>query len=151
MFHYVQHDIYTYLSSWSQEGSQMKLMFSCFTTFNMTVKALNNLTCNSDDRKNLKIGFMLYSCFTFNKICMLILLSWRLEGSQKMLLFSCFWSCYLCSDIARVFEESFKVMAVELSWVKGSVSASSLELGIDPDSNNLPLLFTQPTQQLTYS
>ena len=93
-------------------------VFSCFNTFNMTVKALNNLTCNSDDRKNLNIGFMLYSCFTFNKICMLILLSWRQEGSQMRLMFSCFWSCYLCSDMARVFEESFKVMAVELSCIK---------------------------------
>ncbi|WP_160070420.1 transposase [Sphingobacterium bovisgrunnientis] len=34
--------------------------------------------------------------------------------------------------MARVFEESFKIMAVELSCIKGSVSAAALELGIDP-------------------
>ena len=34
--------------------------------------------------------------------------------------------------MTRVFEESFKIMAVELSCLKGSVSAAALELGIDP-------------------
>lgn len=33
--------------------------------------------------------------------------------------------------MARVFEESFKIMAVELSYIKGFVSAAALELGID--------------------
>ena len=34
--------------------------------------------------------------------------------------------------MGRVFEESFKIMAVELSVAKGSVSSAALELGIDP-------------------
>ena len=42
------------LSSWSQEGSQKRLMFRCFTTFNMTDKVQNNLTCHPDRRKDLK-------------------------------------------------------------------------------------------------
>lgn len=33
--------------------------------------------------------------------------------------------------MARVFKESFKIMAVELSYIKGFVSAAALELGID--------------------
>ncbi|MEN5057828.1 transposase [Sphingobacterium kitahiroshimense] len=33
--------------------------------------------------------------------------------------------------MGRVFEESFKILAVELSCAKGSVSAAALELGID--------------------
>ena len=35
--------------------------------------------------------------------------------------------------MARLFEESFKIMAVELSCLKGSVSAATIVLGIDPD------------------
>ena len=34
--------------------------------------------------------------------------------------------------MGRVFEDSFKIMAVELSCAKGSVSSAALELGIDP-------------------
>lgn len=33
--------------------------------------------------------------------------------------------------MTRVFKESFKIMAVELSYIKGFVSAAALELGID--------------------
>ena len=34
--------------------------------------------------------------------------------------------------MARVFEESFKKMAVELSYLKGSVSQAARELDLDP-------------------
>ena len=88
MFHYIQHDIYTYLSSWSQEGSQ-KMVFlavSLRSTWYLYLcchpdrrKDLKRcwcldvslrstwhlyLCCHPDRRKDLNIGFMLFRCFT---------------------------------------------------------------------------------------